>query len=191
VEVIDMHAQIEARNKQHEHTACAVVAVVLGAGNRRLFESLGAIVVADAGEVSAAVERANAAEVIVLPAETIPAGLSALVAFDPSSTGQENLVAMRAAAAAVATGAVSEADGRWLGSAEGEPVGEGPLFEAVARPVIERLLAEPKSVLTLLTGERSPPLELLLADVAAAHPGLEIEVHEGGQAHPDLLLGAE
>jgi hypothetical protein len=46
-------------------------------------------------------------------------------------------------------------------------------------------------VLTLLTGEKLPPLNGLLDEVHAAHPGLEVEVHEGGQPHYPLLLSAE
>ena len=46
-------------------------------------------------------------------------------------------------------------------------------------------------MLTLLTGHEQPPLDKLLAELASAHPELEIEVHEGGQPHYPLLLGAE
>jgi hypothetical protein len=57
--------------------------------------------------------------------------------------------------------------------------------------VVERLLAEPRTVLTLLTGEEPPPLDGLLERLASAQPELEVEVHEGGQPHYPLLLGAE
>jgi dihydroxyacetone kinase-like predicted kinase len=45
VEVADMHAQIVERTHRLEQAACAVVAVADGAGNQRLFASLGALVV--------------------------------------------------------------------------------------------------------------------------------------------------
>jgi hypothetical protein len=57
--------------------------------------------------------------------------------------------------------------------------------------VIEHLLSEPRSVLTLLTGAEPPELDGLLDRIGAAHPEVEIEVHEGGQPHYPLLLGAE
>ena len=110
---------------------------------------------------------------------------------------------MREAVAAVATGEVTRASrdvqlngvairsGDWLGLADGEPVAGGDDFVDVASAVVERLLREPRALLTLLTGEEPQPLDGLLERIAAAHPELEIEVHEGGQPHYPLLLGAE
>ena len=110
---------------------------------------------------------------------------------------------MSEAVDAVATGAVTIAsrdvqlngvdvrEGKWLGLADGEPVAGGESFDEVAQAVLERLLAEPRGVLTLLTGEDAPALDGLLAELAAAHPELELEVHAGGQPHYPLLLAAE
>jgi hypothetical protein len=53
------------------------------------------------------------------------------------------------------------------------------------------MLAEPRTVLTLLTGEEPPVLETLLSELGASHPELELEVHDGGQPHYALLLSAE
>jgi dihydroxyacetone kinase-like predicted kinase len=78
-----------------------------------------------------------------------------------------------------------------VGLVEGEPVAETSSFEEAALAVIDRLLAEPRGVLTLLTGEEPPPLVALLAELAAHHPGLEVDVHEGGQPGCALLLSAE
>ena len=110
---------------------------------------------------------------------------------------------MAAAAAAVATGEITRASrdveldglairrGDWLGLAEGAPVAGGDDFADVASEVVGRLLAEPRWLLTLLTGAEPPPLDGLVERLAAAHPELEVEVHEGGQPHYSLLLGAE
>ena len=57
--------------------------------------------------------------------------------------------------------------------------------------LLERLLAEPRDVLTLLRGEGAPPLTALLDELAEQHPELELDVHEGGQPHYPLLLSAE
>ena len=54
-----------------------------------------------------------------------------------------------------------------------------------------KALADPRDVLTLLTGEEPPPLDALLAELESSHPELECEVHEGGQPHYPLLLSAE
>jgi hypothetical protein len=43
----------------------------------------------------------------------------------------------------------------------------------------------------LLRGEQAPALDRLIEDVRAAHPELELDVHDGGQPHYPLLLAAE
>ena len=82
---------------------------------------------------------------------------------------------MQAAADGVATGAVTIASrdvqlngvavrkGKWLGLADGEPVAGGETFDEVAQAVLERLLREPRGVLTLLIGESPPSLDGLLS----------------------------
>jgi hypothetical protein len=110
---------------------------------------------------------------------------------------------MAAAAEGVATGAVTVASrdvqlngvsvrkGTWLGLADGRPVAGGDTFDEVAAAVLEQLLAEPRGLVTLLTGEEPPPLEGLLAQLESEHPEVELDVHEGGQPHYPLLLAAE
>ena len=61
----------------------------------------------------------------------------------------------------------------------------------VTRAVVERVLAGERGWLGILTGEGAPPVEELLADVGRTHPGVDVEVHEGGQPHYPLLLVAE
>ena len=139
----------------------------------------------------------------LVPTESIPAGLAALVAYDGTRGAAENAAQMAAAAAAVGTGEVTRASrdveldglairrGDWLGLADGAPVAGGNDFADVAFEVVARLLEEPRALLTLLTGGEPPPLDGLVERLATAHPELEIEVHEGGQPHYSLLLGAE
>ena len=149
-----------------------------------------------------AADQANRHAAIV-PTESIPAGLAALVAYDGARGAAENAAAMAEAAAAVATGEVTRASrdvdlnglairrGDWLGLADGEPVAGGDVFADVALGVVERLVAQPRSLLTLLTGAEPPPLDGLVERLASSYPELEVEVHEGGQPHYHLLLGAE
>jgi DAK2 domain fusion protein YloV len=242
VEIADMHRQTEARERRllaavpdPPPAAAGVVAVVAGAGNRRLFESLGATQIVEGGqtmnpsaaELLAAVEATKAPEALLLPnnpnivlvseqavslaakpARVVPttsiqAGLAALVAFNPERSAEGNEAAMVEAAARVATGAVTTASrdvqlngravgvGQYVGLLEDEPVAGGAEFEPVARAILERLLAEPREVVTLLTGEEEPDLSSLLAELEQSNPELEIEVHEGGQPHYPLLVSAE
>jgi len=139
----------------------------------------------------------------VVPADSIPAGLAAMVAFDGTRCASEVAAEMREAVEGVATGEVTIASrdvqwngvairkGEWLGLADGEPVAGGRSFDDVAVEVVERLLAEPREVLTLLKGADEPDLVALLERIAAAHPSLEVDVQEGGQPHYPLLLSAE
>jgi len=166
----------------------------------------GVVVLPNNGNVIMSAEQAaghSSKTVRVVPTRSLQAGLSALIAFDPSQSADANAEAMAEAVESVATGAVTIASrdiqlngvsvhkGNWLGLADGQPVAGGETFDEVAHAVLERLLAEPRGLLTLLTGAEPPALDGIVAELAASHPGLEVEVHEGGQAGYSVLLGAE
>jgi len=240
VEISNMHVQTLDREERlaaelpAEPTHSGVVSVCAGSGNRRLFESLGAVCVEGGqsmnpatADIVAAVDAAPAREVVILPnnknvilaaeqaaeaagkpARVVPtrslqAGLSAMVCFDAERSAEENAAEMAEAAAAVRAGAVARAsrtttlrgleieEGEFLGLVDGEPVTTGPVLDAVAREVVERLLGEGVDVLTILAGEEAVGADELAAAVREAHSGLEVEVHEGGQPHYPLLFSAE
>jgi fatty acid kinase len=240
VEIANMHQQAHEREERlthalEERARSAVVAVVAGEGNRRLFESLGAARVVEGGqtmnpstaELVAAVESSDADEVILLPnnanvilaaeqaaklaerpvqviaSATIQAGLAAMVSFDPTRSADHNAKQMREALDGVATGEVTLASrdveldgiairkGSWIGLADGRAVAGGSDFDEVAGAVVERLLAEPRGVLTLLTGDEQPELDGLLSRIAERHPEVELDLQAGGQPHYPLLLSAE
>jgi dihydroxyacetone kinase-like predicted kinase len=164
------------------------------------------IVLPNNSNVIGAAEQAAAlatAKVRVVPTKSIQEGLSAAVAFDPAAGADENAAAMQAALAEVVTGEVTVAvrdaqlngvsirKGEYLGLASGEAVAGGVDFDEVAHAVAERLLTEPRDILTLLTGEAKPDLGALLRRLEADHPELELDVQEGGQPHYPLLLAAE
>jgi dihydroxyacetone kinase-like predicted kinase len=81
--------------------------------------------------------------------------------------------------------------GEWLGLSEGEPVSGGADFDDVAYAVVERLLSEPRELLTLLVGRDGAKLQGVLDRIAEGHPDVEVDVQEGGQPHYHLLLSAE
>jgi dihydroxyacetone kinase-like predicted kinase len=236
-----MHLQSAQREDRLSHAdgdggrTTAVVAVVTGEGNRRLFESMGATGIVDGGETMnpstdellQAIERTRAPQVVVLanndnvvlaarqaarlaqvpvqvvPSSSLQAGLGSMLAYDSTADAETNAAAMEEAAAGVATGAVTTASrdvsvdgllierGAYLGLTDGEPVAGGTSFDTVATAVVDRLLGEPRDVLTFITGDQEPELGPLLARVAERHPELELEVHPGGQPHYPLLLAAE
>jgi len=147
--------------------------------------------------------RVGGKPVHVVATTSIPAGLAALVAFNAERSAEENAEAMREALAGLASGEIAIAtrdastngvvvqEGQYLALLEGDAIASGAAFDEVARTLVARLLAEPRDVLTLLTGEGAPPLDGLLDELAAEHPELELDVHEGGQPHYPLLLSAE
>jgi hypothetical protein len=235
-----MHRQTAEREERLSDAlavekTCEVVAVVTGAGNRRLFAGLGAGQLIDGGrtmnpatqEILDAIERAPAPEAIVLPnnpnvimsaeqaarhaskpvrvipTRSIQEGLAALVAYDSSRSAEANLAEIFDALESVGTGAVTvssrdaEPDGvavrkgEWLGLVDGEAVAATQEFDEAARAVLERLLAEPRDVVTLLTGEDAPALDGLRAWLEDEHPHVEVEVEDGGQPNYPLLVSAE
>ncbi len=242
VEIANMHQQTVQREERLLEAVpdgppaqSAVVAVVAGDGNRRLFESLGAAKIVEGGQTMnpatadlvAAIDRTDAAEAILLPnnsnvilsaeqaaqlaakpvtvvpTDSIPAGLAAMVSFLPERSAQENATEMSDVLESVVTGEVTIASrdveldgiavrkGAWLGLAEGAAVAGGDEFDDVAAEVTDRLLAEPRMVLTLLTGDEPPDLTALLERIRRRYPDLELDVQAGGQPHYPLLLSAE
>ena len=159
----------------------------------------------NANVVLAAEQAARVAgrRVEVVPTRSIPAGLAALVAFHGERSAEENVEAMHEALVGIATGEVAIAsreatsdgiavrEGEYLALLDGGAVASGPAFEEVARALFERLLAEPRDVVTLLRGADAPPLNALVHELRGRYPELELDVHEGGQPHYPLLVSAE
>ena len=180
-----------------------------------------------AADIVGAVKRVASPEVIVLPnnsnviltaaqaaelatknvcvvrTRSIPAGLAAMIPFDPGRGADDNAAAMNDALEHVATGAVTVASrdaevdgiavrkGDYLALLDDEPIASAASLEEAARAVVSRLLEAPRDILTLLTGADQPELGGLVSALEQEHPDLELEVHEGGQPHYPLLLGAE
>jgi uncharacterized protein len=147
--------------------------------------------------------RLASKSVVVVRTDTLQSGLAAMVAFDPDRTPVDNAEEMRQVLVSLATGEVTIASrdaqlngvavrqGEFLGLVEDEAVAGGSDFDEVAGAVADRLLAEPRGILTLLTGQDEPPLDALLARLQERHPELEVDVQRGGQPHYPLLLSAE
>lgn len=213
----DVIAVVAGEGNRRLFTSLGAVAIVEGGQsmNPSTAEILEAIEVARAPEVvvlpnngnviMSAEQAADVAEkpVCVVPTRSIQAGLTALLAYDPSLGAEENEAAMRNVVASVATAAVTTAsrdvelnglrihEGQYLGLLEDEPLVGGESFDEVAGAVVEALLAVPHDMLTFLTGADSPPVDALVSLVEERHPDVEVDVQLGGQPHYHLLIAAE
>jgi dihydroxyacetone kinase-like predicted kinase len=140
----------------------------------------------------------------VVEALSIPAGLAALVAYEPDAPADRNAVAMAAAAAAVTSAEITRAvrsarvdgvdvrEGDWIGLVEGTITDAAPTIDAVVEAVAARLFArEPVLVTALVGADDARESREALATLQAAHPAIEFDVRDGGQPHHSLLLGAE
>jgi DAK2 domain fusion protein YloV len=140
----------------------------------------------------------------VIPASSVQAGFAAMSRFLPTASAEENEREMSAELAEAATGEITIAsrdanvdgidieEGAYLGLVAGKAIASGQDLDFVVNEVVDRVVADGKSVLTILTGEGAPALDGLLPVLEARHSDLEfIDVHEGGQPHYPLLVVAQ
>jgi DAK2 domain fusion protein YloV len=142
----------------------------------------------------------------VVPTCSMPEALAALVFYDPESTSELNAAAMSDAAAAVATGEVTQAvrdtnsdagavrAGDWIGLVRGDGlVAIGGTMVAASCSLLDKLVTPGREIMTIITGDLATTraTEEILAYVAENFDGVEVEVHAGGQPLYPYLFGVE
>jgi hypothetical protein len=139
----------------------------------------------------------------VVPSRSPQAGWAVLGAYVSTNSPEANEAAMLEALASLATGEVTVAsrdahldgieirEGAYLGLADETAVTAGDDLEEVALAVVECVLADDHGWLGVLTGDSAPALGGLLDAVRRAHPGVDVDVRDGGQPHYPLLFVAE
>jgi fatty acid kinase len=151
------------------------------------------------------VKELTSKQVWVVPTETIAEGFAALLAYDPGAHGETNAEAMETSARTVVPGevtrAVRDADssagpistGDWLGlSRDGiEVVGE--TMAGAACSLLEVLVSEQHSLVTIIEGDGSGPAETRrITEWLRDHrPDVDTEVHHGGQPLYPYLFSIE
>ncbi len=144
-------------------------------------------------------------EVHVVPTDTMPEGVSALLAFNYEADFSANCAAMDAAAKRVQTAEITTAvrsvqiDG--LHVREGDIIGllNGRLVVAntdtltVIRDTLRRMKAEQYEIFTLYYGEGITPEQAdeTARQIKSWYPSQEIEVLSGGQPYYAYILSAE
>ena len=142
----------------------------------------------------------------VVPTCSMPEALAALVFYDPESTSEINAAAMSEAAAAVATGEVTQAvrdtnsdagavkAGDWIGLVRGDGlVAIGGTMVAASCSLLDKLVTPGRELMTIITGDLATAraTEEILAYIADNFDGVEVEVHAGGQPLYPYLFGVE
>jgi hypothetical protein len=160
------------------------------------------------GNIIAVAEQVDAQTsktVRVVPTRGITEGFASLLEYDPRGTADGNLVGMAAAATAVVAGEVTVAvrdsgsdageisEGDHLGLSGGKVrVVAGSAFDATTG-LLARMVDDSHEIVTLITGEDAAEATTaaIVSWLEAEHPGVEVEVHEGGQPLYPYFLGVE
>jgi len=139
----------------------------------------------------------------VVPSRSVQAGLAAMGRYVSTNTPEQNEQDMLDGLASISTGEITIASrdveldgvqirkGDFLGLVDETAVSAAPDMSTVVEQVVARVLEGEREWLAILTGEGAPSLDGLVAAIEREHPGISIEIHDGGQPHYPLLLVAE
>jgi len=158
-------------------------------------------IIAVAGQVDAQTGKT----VRVVPTRGISEGFASLLAYDPEGTAEDNLTSMAGAADAVVAGevtvAVRDSSGDMGEITEGDHLGlTGGKVRVVADTAFDattgllaELVEENHEIVTVIAGEDADEATTaaVVAWLATEHPGLDVEVHDGGQPLYPYYLGIE
>nr|WP_249365355.1 DAK2 domain-containing protein [Cytobacillus citreus] len=134
-------------------------------------------------------------EVIVIPSKTVPQGMSALLAFNPSANLEQNKENMSTALQQVKTGQVTFAvrdtsiDGLeiekddFMGIAEGKIIVKNKDKVQLAKDLLAKMIDADTEILTILKGEDASEedVENIVRFIEEEYDEVEIELHNGEQ----------
>ncbi len=155
--------------------------------------------------VARQVDAQTVKQVEVVATTSVPAGLAALIGYDPAADAARNAASMGETATAVAAGEVTQAvrdttasvgqvaAGQWIGLDESGIVATGETAGAAAIGLLAHMLQPTHEILTLIEGAVAPAAETaeVTAWLAERWPDVEVERHVGGQDHYPYLFGIE
>ena len=173
-------------------------------------ESAGAketIILPNNKNVIAAADQAAAAKngVYVVPSDSVPRGVAAMLAFNPEESVENNLASMTSVLAGVATievtkavrpatvGNVKMATGQYIGLLDGNIIAVGESSGQVLESALALAGMSPERVVTLYLGEEANrrDAEKLRQRIEQQHPGLQVDVVDGGQPQYEYLASVE
>ena len=144
-------------------------------------------------------------KVHVIETHSVPQGVSAVVAFRPERSGDENMQAMKAEAERVqtieVTHAVRDTRSNGVKVKKGDVIGlindkleiAGDDYSEVVNKALGKLGPDSFELVTVYRGEQASDDELkrLESAIRSSYPGLEVEVQQGGQQHYPFILSVE
>jgi len=143
--------------------------------------------------------------VSVVPAETIPQGITALLAFDYEANLETNTQIMKKAISAVRTIEITRATRstqlgglkirkkQTIGLLDGELIAAGKNNTDVLNQVLAKLDLGKVEVITIYYGADTKPAEAeqVSNSIREQHPQLQMEVVQGGQPHYNYIVSIE
>jgi DAK2 domain fusion protein YloV len=143
--------------------------------------------------------------VAVVPTDTVPQGMSALIALNFEASLQDNLKAMEEAARNVQTGELTRAvrdakvggievkEGQIIGLLNNTLVTTGADRDTVAWDLMQRMGASERELITIYWGGdvTEEDAETFAGNVRERYPGAEVELVSGGQPFYDYIISAE
>jgi DAK2 domain fusion protein YloV len=142
----------------------------------------------------------------VVPTTSMPEGLGALIAYDPEADAPSNTTSMRVASDAIRAGEVTQAvrstqtaagavaEGDWMGIVRGDGIVAvaADQLDAVTA-LLDHLVGPDCELITMITGVDAEPAVTAAVEawLGTHRPGVEVEVHEGGQPLYPYLFGVE
>lgn len=146
-----------------------------------------------------------AKRVEIVPTETIPQGVAALLAFDKAEDLEANVAAMKEAIAEVRTVEVTTAvraarfgdlamkDGQAIAFLDGELVGVGDHIPRLVSEVLLQIDLSQCEVVTIYYGANTAGTEAdgIAEALRQQYPHLEVEAINGGQPHYNYILSVE
>ena len=141
----------------------------------------------------------------VIPSKTIPQGIAASINFDPEASAEENFRNMKSALKNVKSGEVtfsirdSEIGGvhvkkdDFIGICEKEIIVDSPSKIEATKALIDTMVDEEVSLLTILVGEDVSKEEKdeIREYISSKYSDVDLDLRDGGQPVYSFLIGAE
>ena len=173
----------------------------------RSTKAVDVILLPNNGNVVLAAEQAAAAEpsMHVVPTKSVPQGVTALLAYNPEGTWEENVAAMTAVLSEVASvevtvavrgvtlGGLEVEEGQHIGLLEGELVSSEDSSEKALMAALELTDLSSDAIVSLYYGAGSSAANAQqVADgLEAEFPGIQVDLIDGKQHHHQYLASVE